>query len=90
MRQAIAYATDVPALIRQATHGENLPADSDQPPWRWAHDRAVKKYSHDPREAAALLDAAGWRLGADGMRSKNGKALQLALVGLANDATALR
>lgn len=90
VRQAIAYATDVPTLIRDATHGENLPADSDQPPWRWSHDSAVKRYAYDPHEAGSLLDAAGWRLGPDGMRAKNGKPLVLAMVGLANDATALR
>ncbi|MDQ6767600.1 MAG: peptide ABC transporter substrate-binding protein [Candidatus Eremiobacteraeota bacterium] len=90
VRQGLAYATDVPALIRQATHGEYIMADSDQPPWRWTYDATVKQYPHDVRKAKALLDSAGLRVGVDGMRVNNGKPLALSLVGLANDGTALR
>ncbi len=90
VRQAIAYATDVPELIRQVTHGEYLMSDSDQPPWRWTYDPGVKRYPHDVHAAAMLLDAAGWRAGEDGMRAKGGRPLVLTLVGLANDATAQR
>lgn len=34
---------------------------------------------HDPAEAAALLDAAGWTPGPDGVRSRDGERLELAL-----------
>lgn len=34
-------------------------------------------YAHDPEEAAALLDEAGWQAGADGTRSKDGEPLAL-------------
>jgi peptide/nickel transport system substrate-binding protein len=36
------------------------------------------KLAFDPQEAARLLDQAGWSLGADGYRSKDGKRLRLA------------
>ena len=36
-------------------------------------------FAHDPDEAASLLDGAGWVKGADGVRTKDGKKLSLAL-----------
>lgn len=35
--------------------------------------------SYDPDKANALLDEAGWKMGADGVRAKDGKPLQVAL-----------
>jgi len=90
VRQALVYAMDVHALIHEVTHDEYLPADSDQPPWRWTHSSAVVHYAYDPVRAGALLDAAGWHRGTGGLRFKDGQPLQLELVGLANDATAIR
>ncbi|WP_340536871.1 ABC transporter substrate-binding protein [Nocardioides sp. GXZ039] len=37
------------------------------------------EFAFDPEGAAALLDEAGWKPGADGVRSKNGTQLQLTL-----------
>lgn len=87
VRRALDYATDRRRLIDQVADGVNLPADSDQPPFGWAHDPDVKRYPYDPRTADALLDAAGWRMGADGLRHKDGAALQLLLVGEEGSAT---
>lgn len=39
----------------------------------------ARKISHDPARANALLDEAGWVMGADGVRAKDGKPLQIAL-----------
>jgi peptide/nickel transport system substrate-binding protein len=83
VRRALAYATDRAALVDKVSHGVDLLADSDQPFFSWAYDRGVPRYPHDPRRAAALLDAAGWRLGADGLRRRNGEPLRITLVGSA-------
>ncbi|PVH27480.1 ABC transporter substrate-binding protein [Pararhodobacter oceanensis] len=40
---------------------------------------ATEDLPHDPEEAGALLDAAGWQLGEDGMRRRDGVALELVL-----------
>ena len=48
------------------------------PEFGWG-DPGVRYYPYDPRDAAAQLDAAGWRLGGDGIRSKNGKPLAFTL-----------
>jgi len=40
---------------------------------------ATELLAHDPEAAAALLDEAGWTLGDDGMRRRDGEALELVL-----------
>ena len=87
VRQALIYAIDVPQIIRVSTHGVFLRADSDQPPWRWSHAATLKRYDYNPTLAARLLDAAGWRLGANGTRYKNGQPLQLVMAGPTGSAT---
>lgn len=89
VRQALAYATDREQLITHVTHGVNLPADGDQPPFFWAHDDNVKKYSYNPKYSATLLDEAGWRLHSDGLRYKDGHPLDLIMVGFSGSSTAI-
>jgi peptide/nickel transport system substrate-binding protein len=38
-------------------------------------EEAAKNYSYDPEEAARLLDEAGYRIGTDGIRTKDGEKL---------------
>jgi peptide/nickel transport system substrate-binding protein len=87
VRQALAYATDRRELIDKVSHGINTPGDTDQPPFFWAYDARARHYDHDPVRAAQLLDAAGWRLGADGLRYKDGEPLRLTMVGYTGAAT---
>jgi peptide/nickel transport system substrate-binding protein len=87
VRQALAYGTNREQLIAKVTHGVNIPGDSDQPPFFWAHADGLPQYPYDPNRAAALLDAAGWHLGPNGMRTKNGEPLTLTLVGTTGVAT---
>ena len=86
VRKALAYGTDRGELIAKVTQGVSMPADSDQPPYLWAHADDVTKYPYDPSRAAALLDAAGWKLGAGGLRDKNGQPFALTLVGYTGSA----
>jgi len=87
VRQALAYATDRTQLITHVTHGVNLPADGDQPPFFWAHADDVKKYPYNPRLAAQLLDDAGWHLRSDGFRYRHGVRLKLEMVGFTGSTT---
>jgi peptide/nickel transport system substrate-binding protein len=87
VRQALAYATDRSQLITHVTHGVNLPADGDQPPFFWAHDDRVKKYPYNPRMAAQLLESAGWHLESDGLRHRHGRTLKLLMVGFSGSST---
>jgi len=41
-------------------------------PDHWAYNTDLKDPGYDPREAARLLDGAGWKVGSDGIREKDG------------------
>jgi peptide/nickel transport system substrate-binding protein len=77
VRQAIAYAIDKKRLIATLTYGQETEATEDIPDWMWAYDPAVKSYPYDPARARALLEAAGWQPGPDGIMRKNGEPLLL-------------
>ena len=87
VRQAIAYGTDRNALVNKVTHDIAVTGDTDQPPFSWANDPSARRYGYDPRRAAALLDAAGWKSAPNGIREKDGHALSLVLVGITGSAT---
>jgi peptide/nickel transport system substrate-binding protein len=79
VRRAIAYAVDKDELVKKVTHGTGTVATEDIANFIWAYDPKVPTYSYDTRRAAALLDAAGWRMGPDGVRVKNGQPLSLVM-----------
>lgn len=68
VRQAIAYAIDREPILRYLWRGEARPASSLLPPNHWAYEPTTRPYPHDPARARALLDAAGFKPGADGTR----------------------
>jgi peptide/nickel transport system substrate-binding protein len=68
VRQALAYATDRATLIHYLLRGEAREAASLLPPSHWAYDANVPQYDYDPARANALLDAAGYPRGPDGIR----------------------
>lgn len=70
VRQALQYGLDRGAEIANIWHGYATPLASDQPPGSPVYDARVRPYPYDPALAARLLDAAGWRLQADGFRHK--------------------
>ncbi len=80
IRRALAMAIDKQYIIRNVMHNAADPAVGDQPSYLYTYDPHVGAPVYDPKGAAALFDATGWKLGADGMRSKNGKPLELVYV----------
>jgi len=82
VRHALAYAIDRQAILDKIFHGVGYVADEFLPRWSWAYTPDVPRYAYDPKKAAALLDAAGWKIGPDGVREKNGERLSLVLVGI--------
>lgn len=75
VRQAIDLAIDRELLVKAAKSGK--PA---QGLYAAGYPFALKEpYRHDPKAAAALLDAAGWPMAAGGVRRKGGKRLSLTL-----------
>jgi peptide/nickel transport system substrate-binding protein len=80
VRQAMMYGWDRRALAEGIYHGDVILNDSLIP---WAltgfHDAAVTKHPYDPARARTLLDAAGWRLGPDGIRRRGNVRLAFTL-----------
>ena len=68
VRQALAYATDRNTLIQNLLRGMALPAGSLLPANHWAYEPKAKQYDYNTQQAEALLDQAGFRRGADGIR----------------------
>jgi len=59
VRQALAYAMDREAIIRDVLRGQATPARSILPPSQWAYEPNVTVYNHDPDRARRLLTEAG-------------------------------
>ncbi len=87
VRRALWYGLDVKRLIDTITHGVNTVGYTDQPSFLWAYNPNTAHYDYDPAKARALLDAEGWKVGPDGIRSKGGQRLSLTLAGITGSAT---
>jgi peptide/nickel transport system substrate-binding protein len=72
VRQALYLAMDKKAIVEALYYGLPLPASSFMPPQSWAFNDALPRHVHDPAKARAILDAAGWKPGPDGVRVKDG------------------
>jgi peptide/nickel transport system substrate-binding protein len=73
VRRAFAYALDHDSIVKAATDGHGTPMWGDIVPASAYYDAsAVVKYAQDVAKAKSLMDAAGWTLGSDGIRVKNG------------------
>jgi peptide/nickel transport system substrate-binding protein len=80
VRHALASAIDIPATIAHAYRGAIETHAAGRGLFLWAYDpRAYPDVAYDPAAARALLDAAGWRGGADGIRRKGDRRLELTL-----------
>jgi peptide/nickel transport system substrate-binding protein len=76
VRQAIQYAIDKDTIIDKLLYGKARPGTTEIPDG-WAHNPDVKPTEYDPEKAKQLLEAAGWKPGADGIREKDGTRLRL-------------
>ncbi|MFT4111470.1 ABC transporter substrate-binding protein [Silvibacterium sp.] len=71
IRRAIALGINRPLIIQSLLRGEARVADSILPPEQplyWSAHGTLDAVSYDPGAANALLDAAGYRRGPDGIR----------------------
>jgi peptide/nickel transport system substrate-binding protein len=90
VRQALAHGLDREGLTRVVMGGLVEPLHAVLPPAHWAHNPSVRVYAHDPGRAAALLDEAGWKPGAGGIRQKDGRPLALEILNIAGEAERLQ
>lgn len=79
VRLAIAHAVDRAAIVR-ALGGFPRPLQSVVVPVFDFHDPDAAMPAHDPARARAILDDAGWRVGADGVRARGDEQLRFRFV----------
>lgn len=79
VRQAIGYAIDMSTFIEAVLFGLALPATGLYPSYTWMYEPDVRLYAYNPEQAAAILDEAGWGMGQDGMREKDGTPLRFTM-----------
>lgn len=71
-RQALMHALDRQRIIDDLWNGAAEISHSNIPPTSQYHKADLKQYEFSPDKAKALLDEAGWKAGADGIREKDG------------------
>lgn len=83
VRRAINLAINREAMIENVLNGYGSPAYSvcDKMPW---YNEAAQ-VSYEPQKAAEILDGAGWLVGADGIREKDGVRAAFTLMYPASD-----
>ena len=72
VRQALYYAYDKKSIIQQLYYGLPTPSESYLPKQSWAYNPHLPKHEYSLEKAKQMLDAAGWKPGAGGVRQKNG------------------
>ena len=77
VRLAIGEAIDWDLINNTIYHGYNKRAATDIFPLSWAAPAGIAPIKHDVADARRLLDAAGWKAGANGVRAKNGAPLDV-------------
>jgi len=78
VRQAMMHALDRDTIVNDIWRGLAVKATTNlSPAVAYYHDDTdVAKYDYDPDKANQMLDEAGWTMGSDGIREKDGVKLQ--------------
>ncbi len=81
VRHALAEAMNVPAMVQKTYRGAEPSTDAGRGLFIWAFSPVdYPDIPFDLKHAAQLLDEAGWKMGADGVRQKDGKTLDLLFI----------
>lgn len=80
VRQAMEWGINRDLIARVVygsfqSYGAYRPAYTLLSPVTWGYDKGSEIYHYDPTKAKELLDAAGWKAGPDGVRTKGGQRL---------------
>jgi peptide/nickel transport system substrate-binding protein len=88
VRQALIYGLNREQLVEVVYQGYGQVANEPIAPISWAYDpQRNNDYRFNLQKANQLLDDAGWKRGSDGIRTKDGKRLELTLLTTQNITT---
>ncbi len=79
VRKALYMAVDKEKWIKDVYYGIPPRTLSYLHTDHWAYNSKLKDPGYNPGEAARMLDAAGWKKGADGIREKDGVKLKFSM-----------
>ncbi|SDZ32450.1 ABC transporter substrate-binding protein [Bacillus sp. 166amftsu] len=78
VRQALIYGLDRKKYVDTYFQGNASVANIPISPTSWAYDdKGINQYEYNLEKAKKLLDEAGWKVGSDGIREKDGQKLKL-------------
>jgi peptide/nickel transport system substrate-binding protein len=80
VRQALYHAVDRTKIASAVFFKQADVAYSVEPETSWALTSNVPKYAYDLHKAKDMLDQAGWRVGPDGIRTKDGVRLSFEMI----------
>ena len=80
VRRAISMAIDRVGDLQNVFAGKGRLGHGPFPMTVWFADSNTKILPYDTTAAKALLDSAGWRVGPNGIRAKNGRPLRFSLI----------
>ncbi len=76
VRKALMYGLNRNQIVEELFHGYGTVLNSNIPPVSWAYaEGELEEYEYNPEKAKELLEEAGWKEGADGIREKDGEKL---------------
>lgn len=90
VRKALATAIDKEQLVKSLFEGKQPAAlhfITQNDPWYTEDPKWVSTYRYSKRQAAKLLEDAGWKIGSNGYRYKDGKKLSLNFMTTAGNKT---
>lgn len=76
VRQALYHGINKQAITDIVYYGLPKPTESFYPRQSWAYNADLPAHRYDPAAANKILDEAGWKRGARGIREKNGVRLE--------------
>ena len=80
LRRALSMAVDRSAMVRNVFDSLAVPGIGPTVRAFPTTDTALEQIPYDPGRAMRILDSLGWKSGADGTRSRNGRKLQFSIL----------
>jgi peptide/nickel transport system substrate-binding protein len=87
VRLALCAGFDIHEIFSKVSHSLGALGPSAINPVTPWYNKALSYYPFDPKHAGDLLDAAGWKRGPDGMRSRDGKPLVITMISTSGNIT---